>query len=98
MQRVYLDRSGVETRALQRREQLVFMRVEMLFGVPDLEHANPVLAVGGVEASSLGLAHARVLEILDHALVFGSRHLVWAYVDGDSHFTLPPRPGCRRRQ
>ena len=56
MQRVHVDGPRVEAGTLQRLQQPLPMRVEVLGGVPDLEHAHLVAAVSGVERPSLGLA------------------------------------------
>ena len=59
MERVDIDALDVHAGALERGEQVVLVRVEILLGAPDLEHADVVVvAVGGVVQAAFWLVDA----------------------------------------
>ena len=69
MQRVDVDGARIDAGALDYREEPIAVRVELVRRVPDLEHVDLVLAVGGVKPSPLRLACARGIELCDDAVV-----------------------------
>lgn len=88
MKRVYFDQTAVDPCRLAGLEQPATVGIKLLGGVPDLEHVHiVVLAIGGVELSSLWVPGARGLELIDQALVIAPRHLLRAYVDGYRHLS-----------
>ena len=56
MERMYFDNAGIDSRILEEPEQPLAVCVELLLGIPHLEHPDLILTVGGVHAAAVGVA------------------------------------------
>ena len=69
MKRVDVDGARINAGALDHRAEPIAVRVELVRRVPDLEHVDLVLALGGVKQRPLRLACARGIKLCDDAVV-----------------------------
>jgi len=85
MKRTERHGAGIDAGPLERGEEVLTVCLELLLGVPNLEHVNLVIAVRGMKAPACGLAESRSLEVADDALVIGLGHVLGGDMDRYSH-------------